>query len=966
MDFIGATAARANFAALLKRVTSEGRPIGITRRGKPTLALVPLDRLSEYESLADGEAPALFRDRLRETERLAKLGRWEWDEVEGRCTYCSEGLARLAGVTPDDYLKRTASFDGDIAWAHPDDRARYRAAVAEATARHAAFAIEYRFLRANGDVIQVYEESNPVVDEQGNLIASHGFVQDISERKRAEEGLRHHRTLLTQAMRIARMGAWIWDDATDSNLYCSEELAMLFGQTVEEYQATRGQGEGVSAQIHPEDIERYLATVSAAEQARCRYQVEFRERVTDGSYRHFLEVGEPMPDGPGLAPKSVGILQDITELKAAETALRLSEADLMSAQRQARIGSWRWSVLEKRFISCSEEYARIHGVRVEEMVARRPKQVEQAVHPDDRERVVSLFKRVTRRPSEVEYRIVRPDGRVRHVFEISEPIFDDDGRIVEQRGTLQDITDRKAVEQELEHYRDALEQRVEEQTAQLRDSEQRLKEAERIAKMGNWELTAAGGVYWSDEIYRIFGIDKDTKQDKSELFYGLVHPEDMDLVISDLAKGWESGQPSSQVFRILRPNGDIRHVRKRSEYLRDAAGAIVTARGTTQDVTEIVAIESHLRQIQKVEAIGQLTGGIAHDFNNLLAVIQGNVELLEDRLGTDDPLLRPIMHASGRGAELTQRLLAFSRQQPLQPRPTDIAKLMDGMRDLLRRTLGQVVEVEILSSVDLATAVADAGQVENALLNLALNARDAMSDGGRLTIECANVSLDEAYVAANPEATAGDYVMLAVSDQGTGMSPEVKARAFEPFFTTKEVGKGSGLGLSMVYGFAKQSGGHLSIYSEAGRGTTVKLYLPTVEGEAFETDRETQLVQRGQGETILVIEDDDDVRDLAVRLLEDLGYRAFPVVDAAQAHRLLKSGPQADLVLSDVVLPGGVSGPEFAEEIRHLYPDLKVLFMSGYPAAAAMRNGYLGSDKVLLNKPFERRALAQALRNALP
>lgn len=285
---------------------------------------------------------------------------------------------------------------------------------------------------------------------------------------------------------------------------------------------------------------------------------------------------------------------------------------------------------------------------------------------------------------------------------------------------------------------------------------------------------------------------------------------------------------------------------------------------------------------------------------------------------------------------------------------------------MLTRALGETIEIETADAPDLENALADPGQVENALLNLALNARDAMPGGGKLTIECQNAVLDGAYVAKNPEAIAGDYVVLAVSDEGSGMTAEVQARAFEPFFTTKEAGQGSGLGLAMIYGFAKQSGGHVSIYSEAGKGTTVKLYLPRAEA-AMQSGNLSQDDDppHGRGEVVLVIEDDPDVRALAARMLESLGYRTIEVPDAASAHKVLAEGNPVDLVLSDVVLPGGASGPKFAEQARTTYPDLKVIFMSGYPAEAAKRNGFLGSDQTLLNKPFRKRQLAKALREAL-
>ena len=329
-------------------------------------------------------------------------------------------------------------------------------------------------------------------------------------------------------------------------------------------------------------------------------------------------------------------------------------------------------------------------------------------------------------------------------------------------------------------------------------------------------------------------------------------------------------------------------------------------------------------------------------------------------IDTEKPL--PIRHRP----QMTQRLLAYSRQQPLRPQAIDLLELTTGMSDLLARTLGETIEIETLAQPELWSAAADPGQVENALLNLAINARDAMPDGGKLTIECTNVKLDQAYVDENPEALVGDFAVLAVSDTGTGMSADVMARVFDPFFTTKEVGQGSGLGLSMVYGFTKQSVGHVSIYSEEGRGTTVKLYLPRAEHVAEDIAAEPEdAIPTGRGETILVIEDDEDVRALATDTLKGLGYDVIAVATAAAARDVLAGETPTNLILSDVILPGGTSGPEFAEEVQATNPNLEIIFMSGYPAAAAKRNGFLGSNRVLLNKPFQRRQLAEAVQNAL-
>ena len=378
--------------------------------------------------------------------------------------------------------------------------------------------------------------------------------------------------------------------------------------------------------------------------------------------------------------------------------------------------------------------------------------------------------------------------------------------------------------------------------------------------------------------------------------------------------------------------------------------------------------EDALRQAQKMEAVGQLTGGGAHDFNNLLAVVMGNAELRAEREEGDNQHLQAIVRAAARGAELTQRLLAFSRQQTLESKPFDMAELVSGVSDMLARTLGAPIDLKTVTAPDLKPALADSGQVENALLNLAINARDAMPEGGKLTIECMNVRLEDEYIRRTPEVVAGDYVLMAVSDTGMGIPEETLQHVFEPFFTTKDVGQGTGLGLSMVYGFAKQSGGHVAIYSEVGKGTTVRLYLP--QAETDQADIASSLgaeVCGGKGETVLVIEDDEEVRKFAVEALEILGYRTLDAGDAGAARDLLAepSGGAVDLVLSDVVLPGGVSGPAFAAEIGEQHPSLKFIFMSGYPAEAASRKGLLKKTDILLGKPFRPRQLAEAIHRAL-
>ena len=399
-----------------------------------------------------------------------------------------------------------------------------------------------------------------------------------------------------------------------------------------------------------------------------------------------------------------------------------------------------------------------------------------------------------------------------------------------------------------------------------------------------------------------------------------------------------------------------------------------------RDVTEqrararaLADAEDALRQAQKMETLGQLTGGVAHDFNNLLQIVTGNLELLQRDLPEDQARLRRAADNAMAGAEraalLTQRLLAFSRRQPLAPERIDPNRLVSGMSDLLNRTLGETIEVETIQSARIWPVEIDVNQMENALLSLAVNARDAMPDGGKLTIEVANTHIDEAYAAQEAEVSPGQYVLISVSDTGQGMDEDVLSHAIEPFFTTKEVGRGTGLGLSMVYGFIKQSGGHIRVYSERGHGTTVKIYLPRFYGPL--PDNDTGTVSRatpvcGGDETVLVCEDDDKVRAYTVDVLKELGYRVMEADNGAAALQALEMASEPiDLLFTDVILPGGMTGADIAQQARAQQPGLRILFATGYARNAIIHHGRLDPGVELLTKPFTYAELAAKVRDML-
>jgi len=377
--------------------------------------------------------------------------------------------------------------------------------------------------------------------------------------------------------------------------------------------------------------------------------------------------------------------------------------------------------------------------------------------------------------------------------------------------------------------------------------------------------------------------------------------------------------------------------------------------------------EQALRQSQKMEAVGQLTGGVAHDFNNLLTIIIGNLGIAKRGVveARAERALNNALVGAERAAQLTQRLLAFSRRQPLNPRVLDVNRLIVSMSDLLARTLGENIELETIGGAGLWKVEADASELESTLLNLALNARDAMPEGGKLTIETSNAYLDDEYCRQHDGIAPGQYVQISVTDSGAGMSAETIDRAFEPFFTTKEAGKGTGLGLSQVYGFMKQSGGHIKIYSESGEGTTIKLYLPRRDGEDADISRDdSEGSDRGRGETILVVEDDDGVRQYASEILRDLNYQIIEAKDSATAIRLLDADKKFDLLLTDVVLPGK-NGRELANEVERRRPDVKIIFMTGYSRNAIVHHGRLDAGTELIPKPLIERVLARKIRQVL-
>lgn len=512
-------------------------------------------------------------------------------------------------------------------------------------------------------------------------------------------------------------------------------------------------------------------------------------------------------------------------------------------------------------------------------------------------------------------------------------------------------------------------------TARLQRSEAALRESE--ARFRNMADSMPALLYMTDPYGRFRFVNKTwldytgrrLEDELDDGWLAAVEPEDLPIVTEEKSAAFEARQTYTFTFRLKGRDGRTRAFLDRGAPRLGSDGTFLGYVGTLVDVTEQQALAAQLQQAQKMEAIGQLTGGVAHDFNNLLAIILGNLDLLEEDLPGDSRqrvLVRESLKAAERGAELTRRLLAFARRQPLKPEPTDVNRLVVGMTSLLRRTLGGDIRVETVLAPDLGPVLVDSVQLESALLNLAINARDAMPGGGRLTLRTAAVTIAAEGSRSGPPKP-GDYVEIVVSDTGAGMSAETVSRAFEPFFTTKRAGHGTGLGLSIVYGFVSQSGGHVSIDSAPGAGTSIRLLLPCAAvqaSSAADSSREAP-PHCGKGELVLLVEDDAAVRQLARQMLDQLCYRTIEATDGPSALAILAERRDIDLLFTDIVLPQGMNGLEIAQRARASRPDLRVLFMSGYADGALSPATDAGDPIDLLHKPFRKAELALRLRRAL-
>ena len=685
---------------------------------------------------------------------------------------------------------------------------------------------------------------------------------------------------------------------------------------------------------------------------------------------HFDFSYTPVRDESGGVIGMFCVCTETTERVAAEKALRESEAAMRGREAQFRllaqsVPNQVWTATVDGTLDWfNDRTITYYGATIDQLTA----DWVGFVHPEDAGFAGKAWAdAVTGRTLyEAEFRVRRADGAYRWNLSRAEAVTDENG-VVRWIGTNADIHDHKATLNELTAINQALEQAVEERTRE-RD--------------GIWTLipdllmtgTLDGQLLSINPAWtRLLGYDEATLL--ATPFWQFIHPDDLPVSAVAVAE-MRRGESARHENRVRAADGSYRWF----DWVSTPKGNNFHA--VARDVTvvrerqaELEQAQEQLRQAQKMEAVGQLTGGIAHDFNNMLAVVIGSLDLLSRRIDAEDARSRRYvdnaMEGGRRAAALTQRLLAFSRQQPLSPEAIDTNRLVSGMSDLLRHTLSGAIHLEAVLGGGLWRCHVDPNQLENAILNLAVNARDAMPDGGRLTIETQNAHLDDRYAAAHLGLAPGQYVLVAVSDTGSGMPAEVIEKAFDPFFTTKEIGKGTGLGLSQVYGFVKQSGGHVKIYSEPGEGTVVKLYLPRHHADAaFDAPAAAVKASKHaaaggeERELVLVVEDDAGVRQVTLDALHELGYRSLEADGAGEALRLLELNPDIVLLFTDIVMPD-VNGRKLADEAQRRKPGLKVLFTTGYTRNAIVHNGVLDPGVQLIGKPYTLDDLALKLRSVI-
>ena len=841
--------------------------------------------------------------------------------------------------------------------------------------------------------IELRRQALDLVESEAHSLTS------ITERRRAEEALREQTIQLEAALGIARMGVWVADLETDA-AFAVHSGGPVTGLPPPLVPTSRA---GFITLIHPEDRQAVAADMTRAVEAGASTS-EFRIQLPDGGIRWVQVRARCLRDEKGRPTFLTGVDLDITDRKQAEARLehlnrvysvlsdisqvivREADVDRMLAEAcRITVEGGGYAMAWIGLLDAEGALRRLADFGADDDTRR---VVDAFLAPGSPDGCVFTTRAFATGAPQVchdieadpeagpwrgaalargyrtmaSFALTLNDRRIGtfNIYAREPGCFDPEERRLLER-LASDIALAIGV-----HERERERERAEEQRRQAEDRFRQL--AETIQQVF-WmtDITQGTILYVSPAYEAIWGRTCQSLYDAPRTWMESIHPDDRERVEQAAYQRALRGD-YDEVYRIVRPDGTVRWIRDRAFPLRDEAGQVQRMLGTAADVTEQRQLEEQLQQAQKMESIGRLAGGVAHDFNNLLTVINGMADLVIGNLAEDDPRrrdLEQIRLAGDRAAALTGRLLAISRRQILKPEVIDLTAIVDGLEPMIRRVIGEDVELVFALARDLASVKADPGQIEQVLLNLVVNARDAMPDGGVLTIETRNVELDAAYLADHPGTRSGPHAMIAVTDTGVGMDDVTRQRIFEPFFTTKPLGKGTGLGLSMVYGIVRQSGGSLLVQSQRGRGSTFRIYLPRVTGVSAPRPAAPVAAAARGHETVLVVEDEPALRELTTRVLTAAGYVVLQAGSGADAIALLeRHAGDLDLVFTDVVMPG-MNGRELAARLQTLRPGLRVLYTSGYTEDTILRHGVLDDASRFLSKPYTPAELRRRIRAAL-
>ncbi len=978
--------------AVLK--TEDGLPIGtlcvldyrprvLTALQERTLRVLARQVMAQLDQRLALQTTAVSEARQRAIMDSAKDFAIVATDLSGRIIEWNRGAELVLGWTEYEALGRDASL-----FFTEEDRAAGVLEREMREAREAGRAFDERWhLKKSGERFWASGEMSPLNDLSGRHIGYVKILRDRTEQHLAGAALEEAETSLRWAQEAGGIG--IFHVGLDGVLHATPEFCRVYGVPECDTMLARV----FEDLVIPED-QHLISDLESRAAGTAPLDVEYRIRRADtGELRWIARKGEIQRDADGVPVRFAGVARDVTEQRLARDALVRSEERYRALFDAIDDGFCIIEFLDGPdgpsrdyvHVEANPGYERHTGIS--DIVGKTLRDLS----PDEADDWIELYSEVLRTGQPL--RFERFFAAANRHIEVSAARVEPASR--RQVSLLfRDIEARKRAE------------------AALRASEALAREnIERVqlalsagAIVGTWLWDLPTDRFTVDEGFATaFGLDPALGREGLSLqqVVETVHPDDQQGLADAIAEVIERGGAYAHQYRVLRAdgayhwieaNGRVEHgadgtalrfpgvlidvdERRAIEAERDRVAAALRALNDTLEqrvaerTAELMRAEEQLRQAHKMEAVGQLTGGIAHDFNNMLTGVIGGLDLIQRNIATGrmehvDRYIDAATTSAQRAAALTARLLAFGRRQSLDLQPTDVTALVAGMEDMLHRTLGEQVALETHLAADLWAACTDANQLESALLNLCINARDAMPGGGRLTIETSNCHLDESYTYDHPELEPGDYVALSVSDTGTGMAATTVEKVFEPFFTTKPVGQGTGLGLSMIYGFAQQSGGHVRIDSELGRGTTVCLYLPRFVGAVETPAPDVAHAPLGAGETVMIVEDDPSVRMIVLEVLEALGYTAVEAIDARTAIPILQSDRRIDLLVSDVGLPG-MNGRQLAEIARQTRPDLKILFVTGYAEDAAVRSGFLDTGMDMMTKPFAIDALATKLQDML-